>query len=338
MKIGLYTDTHFDVKDDYFLNYQLSIIKNIHDEYHKQNIDTICILGDLFNDRKKIHTKTAEIVLRFYEQESSRFKIYIILGNHDYYNKDNDNYSTVRPIFTKLKNVIVNINNFTLHEFDGLKFMFCNWIFDREEFQKKLKEYSPNVILGHFVMKDFLLRTGVTSKNGFEREYFKNYEFVLSGHFHTKNTYKNITYLGTPYRMNWNDYNVEKYYFVFDTSKRALIEYKQKNNLYVEIKLSNILNDKNIISSLKGKIVRLIIDIDSPEYKDIIDEINSFQPYDLKAMEEYQVIENNEEEIEVNTNLLKSTKEYIDKKVNDDVNKDKLLNKFNAVYEEAKLI
>ena len=39
---------------------------------------------------------------------------------------------------------------------------------------------------------------------------YKDFKQVFSGHYHHKSSRGNITYLGNPYQMFWNDYKDEE--------------------------------------------------------------------------------------------------------------------------------
>ena len=58
--------------------------------------------------------------------------------------------------------------------------------------------------------------------HGLDKEQFKRFEKVMSGHFHKKSDDGLIYYLGTQYQIMWSDYNCPKGFHVFDTDTREL--------------------------------------------------------------------------------------------------------------------
>ena len=70
---------------------------------------------------------------------------------------------------------------------------------------------------GHFELNGFNYNKTIVSKHGHEPEIFKNFDLVLSGHFHIKSSKDNIHYVGNPIQTTWNDYGVEKGFHIYDT-------------------------------------------------------------------------------------------------------------------------
>ena len=205
MKFGIYTDLHFGsyADDDNFLDYQLKVLADIHKDYEKQGIKKIVIGGDVFDSRKKIDVKVLNKVKEFYTTESEKFHIYIIAGNHDYYNKFDDSYSSVRGVFKDNDNIDVMEGMYSMN-FDGLKVLLCGWIFDHEKFKKEFSKYHGNLIIGHFEMKDFEMVKGHIINHGMDRKLLKNYEMVLSwtlSHMHRLTGQYNLSWYSLPTRL-----------------------------------------------------------------------------------------------------------------------------------------
>jgi DNA repair exonuclease SbcCD nuclease subunit len=74
--------------------------------------------------------------------------------------------------------------------------------------------------MGHFEIKGFEMLKGSICDHGMEKEVFKNFEAVYSGHFHHPSEYENIKYLGAPYEMTWSDYAGRRGFHIFDTELR----------------------------------------------------------------------------------------------------------------------
>ena len=85
-----------------------------------------------------------------------------------------------------------------------------------------LKNTSAQVVFGHFEIKGFEMYRGMPAHEGLEISLFNKFELVCSGHFHKKSTMGNISYLGCPYQMTWNDYDDPKGFHIYDTVTREL--------------------------------------------------------------------------------------------------------------------
>ena len=54
-------------------------------------------------------------------------------------------------------------------------------------------------------------------EGGMDASVFSKFDRVFSGHYHMKSTKDNVTYLGNPYQLYWNDYASKRGFHVFDT-------------------------------------------------------------------------------------------------------------------------
>ena len=66
------------------------------------------------------------------------------------------------------------------------------------------------------------MHKGHMNEHGLDREQFKRFEKVMSGHFHKKSDDGLIYYLGTQYQIMWSDHNCPKGFHIFDTETREL--------------------------------------------------------------------------------------------------------------------
>ena len=67
------------------------------------------------------------------------------------------------------------------------------------------------------------MHENITQTHGYDKSIVKRFEkTIMVTHFHTKNDDGQIFYLGSQYEMTWSDYNVKKYFHVFDTETREI--------------------------------------------------------------------------------------------------------------------
>lgn len=212
MKIVLLGDTHFDEKngDQKLLDMQMSFLKNQMLPYMvENNISTIAQLGDITNNRTHISLNTQHEIFKLLTttQEMGLNWIYLI-GNHDIFYKDSRDIFSMEVIEKAFDNFRVVRTPEVIH---GLQ--FTPWLCSDEEFRMLP---GAKAILGHFDIKDFYVTKTFKSEHGLNKDTFKSM-LVYSGHYHLKQDVGNIHFVGTPYQLDWNDFNTLKGFHVLDT-------------------------------------------------------------------------------------------------------------------------
>ena len=129
-----------------------------------------------------------------------------------------------------------------------------------DESMLELKNNSAALCMGHFEIAGFTMHRGMTSDGGLSREIFRKFDMVFSGHFHHRSTSDNISYLGNPYELTWQDYNDTRGFHLFDLSTRTLefipnpnvmfhrIVYDDKVESITEITNKDLYQEKDLYS------------------------------------------------------------------------------------------
>lgn len=291
MKVALITDLHFDYKPD---NPQFEAhTKKFYDEVffptiEDRNLKTVVILGDVFDKRKSVNTralKQAKDVL-FDRLNLKGIKTLILVGNHDAYFKNTIALNSLNVLEDMYDNVTVIrepgvfLNRITM----------IPWICaDNEEASYKLIErVATPYCFGHFEISGFGMSQGTVSNHGIDRSIFKNYDVVLSGHYHTRSTDGQIWYLGCPYEMTWADYADQKGMHVFDLDTGDLEFIKNPHTFFAKV----YYDDTEEVQtpereSINGKTVRVVVtnSSDNKKLDKFIATLQSFDPFDLKVVE-----------------------------------------------------
>jgi hypothetical protein len=231
MKIVLLNDTHFGCRNDSpaFIDYQNRFFDEIFFPYIQENkITTLIHLGDVVDRRKFINFQVAHNFQKKFWKRLWELKIdtHIILGNHDTYYKNTNEVNSMEQLITTFD----GINEPWIYtkpktvNFDGLDILLLPWICDAtiEESIHAIDSSTSQICMGHLEIKGFEMHRGHVNEQGLEREQFKRFEKVLSGHFHKKSDDGHVYYLGTQYEMTWADFQCPKGFHVFDTSTREL--------------------------------------------------------------------------------------------------------------------
>lgn len=242
MKIAIVTDTHFGVRNDnsVFANH----ISNFYAEQFfpyidSVGIDTVFHLGDVCDRRKFINFSTCKLL-----EEALIKPIYdrgidahFIVGNHDTYFKNTNEINSLKQLYMHSKYAdAVNIywEKPVELNFDGLDIVLSPWINaeNHEESMKLLNDTKAQVLMGHFEIQGFEMYKGAINHEGMDRNVFKKFDIVCSGHFHHKSSYDNIHYLGSPYEMTWSDWNDPRGFTVFDTETREINFIQNSVNIF----------------------------------------------------------------------------------------------------------
>jgi DNA repair exonuclease SbcCD nuclease subunit len=326
MKLCILTDIHFGIKNDdekYLTQYQLPILNKILQYCCDNNITTIIHLGDLFNSRKKIDIRTWKTIkTNFFDiLKKHHINFITITGNHDLYYTSDSSVSSY-SILEEYNNIKI-INTIETIKFDNCSFCFVPWLSneqEKKEFLQTINTTSFNILAGHFDIQDFEITKGIISTNGFNKQIFSNIELVLSGHYHTKQQQENILYLGTQYELNWNDYNQQKGYYVFDTINHSIEFNELDTELHMKILYTddfyNSINDDYFYKfNNKPLIIRIIVQQCSNEkqLQDFISKLEQTKVWEINIIDNttYHTILKNIEYNNDNQNLIEIIKEYL---------------------------
>ena len=231
MKIALLNDTHFGCRNDSpaFISYQNRFYDEIFFPYLIENkIDTLIHLGDVVDRRKFINFKTAhtfrqDFMHRLYKEG---IDTHIILGNHDTYYKNTNEVNAINELCTTYDGIKEPwiYDKAVTKNFGGTDICLIPWICDDnyEDSIHAIDHSTADICFGHLEIKGFEMHKGHMNEHGLDREQFKRFEKVMSGHFHKKSDDGLIYYLGTQYQIMWSDHNCPKGFHIFDTETREL--------------------------------------------------------------------------------------------------------------------
>jgi len=340
MKVAILTDTHYNFKkgNKVFHDYFEMFYKNIFfPTIEERNIDTIIHLGDIFDNRKSTDYWSIEWSRRVIFDPLKKYNVHAIVGNHDiFYKNTNDlnspylllkDYSNIE-VYSKPKEVVL----------DNLKILFVPWISTDQENESIdiIESTSSKVAMGHLELGGFHVFKGHIQEPTKFDEYFKKFEKVFSGHYHTRSDNDKVFYIGNPYQMFWNDYKDERGFVIFDTNTLS-VEYI--NNPYEIFKVIHYDEDNipNDLSEYKNCVVKLIIKnrTDQKKYEKFFDKLYKENPYELKVIENIEIKKDFDEEQFLNTeDTLYLLKKYVDES-EIQLNKKKIKNLINSIYQES---
>ena len=264
MKIAILGDTHFGARGDspVFHNYFKKFYEECFFPYLEQNnIKHVIQLGDVFDRRKFINFNSLKQSREyFFEKLNREYKSWMLIGNHDTYFKNTNDVNSPTLLLKEYENITL-INQPCDETFDGLSICMVPWICQENGIDcfNALQMTKSQVALGHFEIEGFEMHKGTYCDSGINPDVFTKFDMVLSGHFHTKSTRGNITYVGTPYEMTWSDWGDQKGFGILDTDTREMKFIPNPFKMFHKIWYDD--NNKNMDE---------VLALDFDQYKDTI--------------------------------------------------------------------
>ena len=201
-KAAVLTDIHFGLKTNSrshntdcleFVNWFIKTAK-------QANCETCFILGDWHNSRANINIVTLNYSLTALELLGQAFdRVIFIPGNHDLYYRDKRDIQSAE--WAKHIPNIEIVNDFFLEGDVSV----VPWLVGDD--YKKISKINAKYMFGHFELPHFYMNAMVQmpEHGDLKRENFGHIGHVFSGHFHKRQSYKNITYIGNCFPHNYAD-------------------------------------------------------------------------------------------------------------------------------------
>jgi DNA repair exonuclease SbcCD nuclease subunit len=201
-KVACFTDIHFGLKSNSQVHNQ--DCEDFVDWYiakaKEEGCDTGIFLGDWHHNRNSLNITTMDYSLRALEKLGAAFdNFYFFPGNHDLYYKDKRDIHSVEfgkyiPGITVVHQPITD-GDVTL----------CPWLVGEE--WKAIGKKKAKYIFGHFELPHFYMNAMVQMPDHGEIQLdaFNGYELGFSGHFHKRQSKKNMHYIGNAFPHNYAD-------------------------------------------------------------------------------------------------------------------------------------
>lgn len=243
-------------------------IKKIVDE----NIfNFVVVLGDVLHNHEKINTVALNMAVDLFKYVSQQYKLFVIVGNHDYIN--NSQFLTSNHWMNCLNgyNNIYVIDKVMTYADSNKQFMFCPYVpngrlieaLNTVEIWK-----SMDIIFAHQEIRSSILNSnGRISTTG--DSWYKDYPLLISGHIHHKQKNENVIYPGSSLPTSFSDSD-QKYVLIF-----TLHENNSYNEDYIQLniplKITKHISLNDIDTNLEtiDKNTRLIIEGDQNSFDEI---------------------------------------------------------------------
>ena len=353
-KVAIITDQHFGARNDstHFLEYYEKFYRDtFFPTLDEHNISTVLILGDTFDRRKYVNfyslKRTKEM---FFDELAKRnIQVHMLAGNHDTYFKNTNDVNSVDLLLREYDNITVIDSPQTIHlNYGDVGSDVCMipWIC-AENYQQCLDEMentSADICMGHFEIAGFAMHRGMPSLEGLNRDIFRRFDCVFSGHYHHRSTSDNITYLGNPYELTWQDYNDTRGFHLFDVGARELefianpnvmfhrITYDDKENTITEITSKDL-------SIYTGKYVKVVVINKTNPYlfDKFMTSLYGVNPIDVTIAEDFTDLTEGVEDdmIDQAEDTMTTISKFVDGIKDDHINNDRLKTVLKELYVEA---
>lgn len=340
-KVCLLTDTHFGARSD-----QVAFLQHMHwffqhvffPTLQENNIKIIYHLGDLVDRRKYINYNTLQRMKTDFLQEivERNLEMHIIPGNHDTFYKNTLSLNALNEIVSGYKGIHVHNKIEVIQP----NLVLVPWITEdnRQETEHVLSKASEeSIVMGHLELAGFSMNPGTVAEHGEPPETYKKFRHVYSGHYHSKSTKGNVTYLGAPFQFNWGDYGDLRGFHLLDTETLDLEFIENPYSMF-----SQVVYDENdpkgikeiLAQELMQRYVKVIVRNKKTQakFENFIKKIDEKMPLDLKIVETMQlnIDKENFSGEETTTEIIRKYVDQVDSPV-----KSKLESKMLSLYERA---
>ena len=340
MKVAIITDTHYGARKgskflhDYFEKFYDDVF---FPTLEAEGINTVIHMGDAFDSRKSIDYQSLEWAKRVVFDRLKKYDVHMIVGNHDCYYKNTNDVNSPELLLQTYSNIKTysKVTEVTIH---NLNVLFIPWI-NAENFEdtiNSIKISNSKCTMGHLELNGFRAHRGHIMEEGMDGKLFEKFDRVFSGHYHTRSDDGRIFYLGNPYEMFWNDVNDTRGFTIFDTETLTHTPvnnpYKLFYNIYYEDTNHKLFNT----TEYKNKIVKVIVRKKSSpkEFQKFIDKLYRSEVQDLKIVENFAIVENEDFDIEEDENTISILNRYIDE-AEIEFDKGIVKNIFRDLYRQA---
>jgi len=259
-KAAVFTDIHFGMKGNSRIHNQdcEDFVDWFIETAKEQGCETAIFCGDWNHNRNSLNLTTMDAGIRSLEKLGAAFdNFYMFAGNHDLYYKDKrDVKSTEFARHIPGVTVVEEIK-----QIDDVALV--PWMVGDE--WKKVANLNCKYMFGHFELPSFLMNAMVRMPDHGElkAENLSKPEYVFTGHFHKRQSQKNVHYIGNAFPHNYADaWDDARGMMVLDRENAAEPVYINWEDCpkYRTVKLSRLIDEKDTL--IKSKMyLRVTLDL-----------------------------------------------------------------------------
>lgn len=343
MTVALITDQHLDGRKGSIAFWEY--FNRFYDEVFfptlkEQGVSTVIDLGDTFDNRKNIdYNVWARIRRNYFDRlHDAGIFVHMILGNHCVYYKNTNEVNAPDLLLDTYDNIEIYSQPETVM-IEGTKILMLPWINSQnyDETMAHIKDTGAKIAMGHLELNGFEVTPGMLHEGGMDPDIFFKFKQVFSGHFHHKSSRGNITYLGNPYQMFWNDYKDPRGFHLYEPKSNKLQFIKNPFEIFKKIYYDDSQPQEINPEEYSNTYVKVVVEnkTDFFKFEKLIESLYNANVLDLKIIE--TMVEKDKKDVDINleiTDTLSLLNEYIDE-VEMSVNKNELKSIMRSLYIES---
>jgi DNA repair exonuclease SbcCD nuclease subunit len=262
MKIPLIGDLHIGARgsDPHVREFIKDYLSNFFEYLAEHDLNTYIQAGDICDVRKAINAHDMDFIMNDFVDFHLEYGIsgHILTGNHDIALRDSNKISWTKVIERMSMDFIKSYQEPTDVEINGVKFCMIPWI-NKDNYERTIAHIASTdakYAIAHLELAGFpMYRNSISEEGQIELSTLKKFKHVFSGHYHTISQSGNITYIGTPYHLTWQDYPDKRGFWILDTDTDE-VEFVQNSDDKTLFKLfiydwKNIENNNEMMLKLK---------------------------------------------------------------------------------------
>lgn len=345
MKVAVLTDTHWGVRGDNqsFYSYFEKCYEWFFSELKQRGITHVIHGGDLMDRRKYVNFVTLSEAHRIYFKPAEEMGLeqHLIVGNHDVPYKNSNEINSPELLFSHYKNVTVYSRPKEI-VLDGTKILLMPWICTDtlEESSRLIQTSDASILLGHLELAGFEMYKGSPVAHGLNPKEFERFDLVGSGHFHTRSSGGNITYLGAFAEYTFGDYDDPRGFTILDTDELSFTFIQNPHRMFFKIFYDDANGEASLAEDVdpRGKFVKVIVKSKEDPYRfdRFMAQLEAMEPVDLQVVEDHRrldLVDAEEEESEDVEDTLTMFQRQIHSM--ESVDRDALLSLAQELYAEA---
>lgn len=229
-------------------------------------------LGDWFHHRNKINVQTLNYGIagaKILGNHFGRDRVWVLAGNHDLHYLERLDVSSLEAISPYV--TVVDDPETILPGCYATP-----WVTGENAWNRVVEASRDHkVLFAHLELNGFMVNDRYEMVHGASHRELKDYELVVTGHYHSLQTKDNVLYIGTPYPITMNEANESHGVLILDTEtmdiefveydaikvlsvrydELHLLEGVDPENTSVRIEFPDDIDDETVIERIKQEIV-----------------------------------------------------------------------------------